>query len=158
MQHNTMEEPPTDLKAEIKIIMDEIIDEVNDVSEIPVTTNCHEKSNNLYANAPGNKDLMELYKYVNAMQLDIHRHTNAFIEVWDLLQGLITRMINLDELPNSISKLTNNIISLEETNKKIGNSMTNLAVKSNDNKSRIKKIKDFSEQIEAMEENFYKEK
>ena len=133
-----MDEHPTKLETTIKSILDEILEQVIKTVDIPVISNIPDNYN---YNPKDNDDLRELYKYVNAVQVDIHRHTDIFIEIWKLLQCLITKMIKFEEVPSTISELTASILTLQESNKKISTSITNVMVKSNDNKSRIKKIR-----------------
>ena len=137
-----MDEQHLDIASDVKLIVDELVDKVFETS-----------TDISYDNVKDNTDLRELYKYVNAVQLDIHRHTNVFIEIWELIRRLITKMVEFEGIPTSISELTGTILTLEASNKKRDNSLTNAHVKANDNKTRIKKFKDVSENIETLEEN-----
>ena len=62
-------------------------------------------------------------------------------------------MVKFDEVPSSISKLNGRVLTLEEANKKYNSILSKIQVKATDNNSRIKKIKDFLENIETIEEN-----
>ena len=82
-----MDKHPIDIKDEVKAIIDNIIDTIsttaNDSPNPEVNNgqvnemNC---SNTQYMDTIG-----ELYKYVNAAQVDINKHTNILIEIWNFV-------------------------------------------------------------------------
>ena len=58
-------------------------------------------------------DIRGLYKYINSVQVDVNKHTTIFLDVWQLIQKLMSKLILLDNVADSISEVSGLITYLK---------------------------------------------
>ena len=74
-------------------------------------------------------DIRGLYKYINSVQVDVNKHTTIFLDVWELIQKLMSKLISLDNVADSISEVSGRVLINEVNIEKHSDIITSLMLK-----------------------------